>query len=217
MCRKPYSLPMGSSIAILTGDLIGSTRAAPGRVEATMTLLAETAAEVGDDTRFTRYRGDGWQMALEKPGDCLRACLFILARLRANQEALPTRIAVGIGTEYPTDAADLSTAMGPAFTASGRALEQMDKARILTISGAGVEDFRRLAFAFAEDYARRWSAEQAEAMALALHPDAPTQDQIAARLRITRQAVGSRLRAAGYRILSQASQAFLADHLKDTP
>ena len=32
--------------------------------------------------------------------------------------------AVGIGEEYPTDASDLSTAMGPAFTASGRALER---------------------------------------------------------------------------------------------
>jgi hypothetical protein len=206
---------MGSTIAILTGDLIGSTRAAPERVEVTMALLAETAATVGDDTRFTRSRGDGWQMALSDPGDCLRACLHILARLRANRDALPTRIAVGIGTEYPTDATDLSTAMGPAFTASGRALELLDGMQILTIAGEGIEDFRRLAFAFAEDYARRWSVEQAEAMAMALDLDAPTQEQIAARLSITRQAVGSRLRAAGYRILAQASRAFLADHVRE--
>lgn len=205
---------MGKSVAILTGDLIGSTGALPETVEATMRLLATCAAEIGDDTRFTRYRGDGWQLRLEMPGDCLWACLYILARLRANG-ALPTRIAVGIGKEYPTKGKDLSAAMGPAFTESGRALDQLKQGRTLALAGDGVDDFRRLAFAFADEYAARWSVEQAQAMALALSPVHPTQDAIATSLGITRQAVGSRLKAAGYSILERAHHTFFREYTQD--
>lgn len=173
-----------------------------------MGLLAACAAEIDSNTRFTRYRGDGWQICLEKPGDCLWACLYILATLQ-TAKAISTRIAVGIGTEYPTNSKDLSAAMGPAFTDSGRALEQMKHGQRLALAGEGVDDFRKLTFAFAEEYASKWSLEQAQAMLKALSPEQPTQDVIAAELGITRQAVGSRLRSAGNSMLARASFAFV--------
>ncbi|MFN4171495.1 MAG: hypothetical protein ACK4GW_07050 [Pseudorhodobacter sp.] len=210
---------MTDHIAILTGDLVGSTDAPAGRVSDTMILLAAIAREIGPDCRFTRHRGDGWQMALTEPGDCLWACLYILARLRADPDALPSRIAAGIGAYHPTDATDLSTAMGPAFTASGRALDQMARGQYLALSGkkTEIDRFRKLAFAFAEEHAIRWSKEQAEAMAHALHPDAPTQEQIAQALGISRQAVGLRLKAAGYHVLDQACLAFRAEPILPFP
>ena len=203
---------MGKTVAILTGDLVGSTAALPKTVEATMRLLAVCAMEIGPDSRFTRFRGDGWQLCLEMPGDCLWACLYILARLKADG-ALSTRIAVGIGEEYPTDSKDLSAAIGPAFTASGHALDQMKQGQTLALAGDGLDKFRHLTFAFADDYASRWSVEQAEAMKLALSPAFPTQDAIAKSLGISRQAVGSRLKAAGYSILDRAHLAFLDDYV----
>ena len=110
---------MSRTVAILTGDLIGSTEAPPKAVERSMQIIADCASEIGQRTDFTRFQGDGWQMRLVQPGDCLWACLLILARLRIETGAPGTRIAVGIGEEYPTDAKTLATAMGPAFTASG--------------------------------------------------------------------------------------------------
>jgi hypothetical protein len=203
-------------VAILTGDLIGSTSARPGIVDGTMALIQHCATQIEGPTDFTRFRGDGWQMRLVQPGDCLWACLLILARLRAQEGALGTRIAVGIGEEYPTDASDLSTAMGPAFTASGRALEQMKPDRLLTLDGpkGSIDAFRKLAFVIAGDLAGRWSVSQAEAMALKLDVDSPagdreSNDRIARQLGITRQAVDARLKAADYPILNDAIEAFL--------
>lgn len=207
---------MSRTVAILTGDLIGSTDARPGTVDGTMALIQHCATRIEGPTDFTRFRGDGWQMRLVQAGDCLRACLLILARLRAQEGALRTRIAVGIGEEHPTDAKTLSTAMGPAFTASGRALEQMKPDRLLALDGpkGSIDPFRKLTFLIAGDLASRWSINQAEAMALKLDPDSPADrraanERVARALGITRQAVDARLKAADYHLLDEMMQAFL--------
>lgn len=211
---------MSDTVAILTGDLIGSTQASPEAVDGTMSILRDCAASIGNRTDFTRYRGDGWQLRLLHPGDCLWACLLILARLRANPGALGCRIAVGLGTEYPTDARDLSTAMGPAFTASGRALDRMKPDQLLALDGIQpdgrkIDRFQQLAFAVAADLAARWTTSQAEAMALKLDPDSPADERlsnedISRRLGVTRQAVDARLRSADYPLLNDLIQAFIA-------
>lgn len=207
---------MSRIVAILTGDLIGSTAVPPEAVERSMRLIANCAGEIGQDTDFTRFRGDGWQIRLLRPGDCLWACLLILARLRAVDGALGCRIAIGIGEEYDTNANTLSTAMGPAFTASGRTLDQMKPDRLIALGSLPTkpDSFRHLAITIAATLAARWSREQAEAMALKLDVDSPagdreSNDRIARQLGITRQAVDARLKAADYPILNDAIEAFL--------
>jgi hypothetical protein len=194
--------------AILTGDLIKSTQASADKVDATMRLLAEVAHVIDDDTRFTRFRGDGWQIYLHNAGDCLWASLFILARLKASGAALSTRISVGIGDVWKLPEGDLSAAAGPAFTASGQELDDMHKGQTLAIRGESVDRFQRRIFAFAEDKVSRWSPEQAEAMALALDPAMNSRATIAKQLGITRQAVEARLVAAGQGLLEEACSDF---------
>jgi hypothetical protein len=207
---------MSRVVAILTGDLVGSTSAASGAVDATLRIISDCADQIGKAADFTRFRGDGWQVRVNQPGDCLWACLLILARLRADPRALGCRIAVGIGEEYPTDARDLSAAMGPAFTASGRALDRMKPTNLLALDGLPkVDPFRKLAFTVAAELASRWSTSQAEAMALKLDPESPADERlsneaIAQRLGITRQAVDARLRAADYPLLDEMMLAFIA-------
>jgi hypothetical protein len=209
---------MSRIVAILTGDLVGSTLARPEIVDATMAIIRDCASQIDGPTDFTRFRGDGWQMRLAQPGECLWACLLILARLRAQDGALPSRIAVGIGEEYQTDATDLSTAMGPAFTTSGRALDRMKPDRLLSVDGQGIDTFRKLAFTVAADLAGRWTKSQAEAMALKLDPASPpderlANEEIARRLGLTRQAVDARLKAADYHLLEELIEAFLEDQM----
>ncbi len=229
---------MSSLVAILTGDLIGSTAATPEAVERSMRIIADCARDIGERTNFTRYRGDGWQMRVVQPGDCLWACLLILARLRADDLALGCRIAVGIDEEFKPDASDLSTAMGPAFTASGRALDQMKPGALLALAGKSpkhhegpkdthktaenvkIDTFRKLAFTVAAELAGRWTGGQAEAVALKLHPDSPANERlsnetVAKRLGITRQAVDARLKSADYHILDEMMLAFLDDYMPD--
>lgn len=196
--------------AVLTGDLIASTAAPPARTDATMRLLASCAADIDDNTRFSRFRGDGWQLYLSEPGRCLHACLYIMARLAAAPDVLPTRISVGIGEVLALGDSSLESSLGEAFTLSGRGLDEMRKGQRLSISGEKVGDFQKLAFAFAEDIMTRWTVPQAEAMAHVLSPLMPTHAVIAERLGVTRPAIDQRIAAARWSLLEQANAAFFA-------
>lgn len=210
-------------IAVLTGDLIASTTAAPAMVDRAMQALAEAARTLGHwaghDTRFTRFRGDGWQIYLEKPELALRATLFLTAWLRACDAGLATRIAVAIARHDHLGASGLSGASGPAFERSGRALDTMQRSETVILDAtpdspspesppSPERPWQAAVLALAHWQAGHWSREQAEAMVLALSPEAPTQDQIALTLGITRQAVQARLKGAGLRALQPALAAF---------
>lgn len=199
---------MTQSAAVLTGDLIASTRAPEAEVTASMALIAQIAARIGQSTRFTRYRGDGWQIYLDDPGRGLWAMLLIAASLRA--EALPeSRIALGLGAAHGGSADSLVTAGGEAFTASGRALDAMADPSRFALAGAGIDRLHQRLIALLDDRALGWSREQAEVVALALEPEQqPTQAQMAARLKISRQAVAARLQAAGFANIKAAEQDF---------
>jgi hypothetical protein len=212
--------------AVLTGDVIGSSKASPVKLEATMNSISNTAEFLsqytGEDTKFTpefipvdakftRYRGDGWQLVLS-PAFYLRAVALILAGLKANKQTLSTRIGIGIGTVDHLGATDLRDAQGPAFEHSGRALDSLTRDQAMTLAGevkarqekradglSGAIEWSDAAmlpmFGF---IARRWSQAQAEAIAIALRDDKQTQATIAAKLGITRQALNLRLTGAGY-------------------
>lgn len=199
--------------AVLTGDLIGSTEAGPGALEDAMDILADAARDIsawtpGADTRFTRFRGDGWQMHVAEPGIALRAAIAVVARLRAVKLGLSTRAAIGIGGVDSLGTDSLADARGPAFEASGRALDAMGKSRTMAIDGEGVTALHRIVVDLLADRARHWTPEQAEATALYLHPQNPTLADIAPTLGITPQAVNYRLTGAGAPAIRRALKAW---------
>lgn len=190
------------SVSVLTGDLIQSRTASKAAVDQAFTALQTAAEQFGKgwdiDLRFTRYRGDGWQVLLCKPGLTLHALIFLRARLRAADAGIDTRIAAGIGALGTAGTRDLSDASGAAFVASGHALDAMSPKRQLTITGTGVTDELAALIDLTEFISMGWTAAQAEAVAHALDQNAPTHDEIAKTLGITRQAVQSRLAGAGF-------------------
>lgn len=201
------------NIAVITGDLISSTAAPGAAVDRAMEALRHAANQLTTwtmaDTRFTRFRGDGWQLYLAKPSFALRAALFLIAYLRAADLGLATRISVSIGPYQTLGQVGLSGASGIAFTQSGRVLDNMPKAARMGFNSNGEEFFWQAALLdLASWQANRWTREQATAMALALDPIGPTQDQIAKSLGITRQAVQVRLKGAGLSALQSALFAF---------
>lgn len=207
-------------VAALTGDLIGSTQADAGAVDRAMAILTNAATDISAwhpnrDTRFTRYRGDGWQAIIEVPGEALRAALYIFARLSAARPGLSTRISIGIGTVTGLPSALLSDASGKAFEVSGRGLDQMGKLRKLAIDGHEVTPFHQIIARLLAERAGRWTPQQAEAMAFALHPDNPTQSDIANTLGISSQAVSYRLNGAGSFEIRDALRTWEDEYIKD--
>lgn len=195
--------------AILTGDLIGSTSAGPEALAQSMAALEQAAAEIalwpgGTDTRFTRSRGDGWQMALWGPGPGLRVAFVLQARLRALPQGLPTRLSLAVGRVDTLGSRDLSDAAGPAFTASGQGLDGMDRSHRLALALGRQTPFAQALAGLCDAVMRGWSREQAAALALALAPDRPGLAQIAERFGISKQAVNYRLTGAGIAPIRQA-------------
>lgn len=173
-----------------------------------MELFASLAKRIGPLTRFTRYRGDGWQIYLDDPGLGLWAMILFAASARAAN-GLQSRIALGLGSVYGGSPDSLTTAGGTAFVASGRALDKMSKAQCLALAGDGVDVLHSRLVSIIDMIISDWSREQAEAVAMALRPeDHPTQADIAEYLGITRQAVAARLAAANFHQIDAANDDF---------
>lgn len=212
------------NIAVLTGDLIASTKAGDTAIDRAMQALSQAARTIGDwsghDTRFTRFRGDGWQLYLEKPGLALRATLFLTAYLRASDAGLASRLTIAIAPYTHLGASGLWGASGLAFEQSGHRLDKMGRRDRIAFANSDEDTlefgavptaqgpWQGAVLALAHWQASNWTREQAEAVALALDPINPTQDQIAQSLGITRQAVQARLKGAGLAALQPALAAF---------
>jgi hypothetical protein len=160
----------------------------------------------GADTRFTPFRGDGWQILLAAPELSLDAVIMLTAHLRALAPGVATRLALGFGDIDRLPPGDLSRATGAAFVLAGDALDTMPRHRRIALAGGpALLDRHEAVFHLVHFIATRWSAEQAQAIILALAPDhGPTQEDIAQPLGISRQAVQLRLKGAGWDALAPA-------------
>lgn len=202
--------------AVLTGDLIGSTSAEPDRVERSMVVLEREAGLMDSDSRFTRFRGDGWQILLRRPSKFLWSTVYLGARLKADPQAtLASRISIGLGQVERLGSGTLSDASGSAFVNSGRGLDEMVReGQTIKLTGAPADDIQRAALAFVADRMERWSPEQAQAVSLKLRGGNDiTQGEMAEQIGITRQAVAARLHSAGFALIEATITAFQRHYL----
>lgn len=181
--------------AVLTGDLIGSRKAEPRETDRAMEAIADTACSM--HAAFLRFRGDGWQAQLDRPELSLRFALLVTAALRGLKLPL-SRFAIGIDEIAPERAASLAAETGKAFVLSGEILDAMPRR-----STFGIACMTRkhspttwAAARLSDQVARKWTPEQAEAMALALSLPEPSGNSIAASLGISPAAASYRLQGA---------------------
>ncbi|MGJ3231543.1 MAG: hypothetical protein ACFE0P_07075 [Oceanicaulis sp.] len=184
--------------AVLTGDLIGSTKTERSVVE----LAFDALEEVGDIVRgsdaeggagLERFRGDGWQSLVFDPAFALRAALLFSAAVASVDRSIATRVAVGVGPVNGLHPAGLNSSDGPAFRVSGRLLENMPRGARLAVAMEGEADpatpWRSAAFGFAGAVAENWTQKQALVMRRLLERPAPTQSQVAALAGVKQQTV----------------------------
>jgi hypothetical protein len=191
--------------AVLTGDIIRSTRLVPAALDAAMARLSEAAAamsawEGATPARFTRFRGDGWQCLAPAPGLALRASLFLRANLRALDREADTRISSGIGPGALPASGDLAAASGAAFELSGRGLDRMARSQQFAVAWArppAASTVIAAVFALCDEISRLWTPAQAEVMAESLSPGEEAQRALAAERGISQQAIAKRLSGGG--------------------
>jgi hypothetical protein len=199
-------------LAVLTGDIVRSTRLGPGALDAAMGALAAAAAEAarwesGADARFSRFRGDGWQCVAPSPRLALRTVLYLRARLRALDREIDTRVSVGIGPGILPAGGGLAAATGPAFEIAGRGLDRMARVQQLAIGWAAPPPAAPIVgavYALVDEISRLWTPRQAEVLAESLSPGEERQKELAAQHGVSQQAIAKRLSGGGDWALQRA-------------
>lgn len=191
-------MPNTYARAVITGDLIRSTSLPPQQADAAISALEQAAHNWVGDLHFTRFRGDGWQILLDRPQTALRIAFYMTAALAAANTGLTTRLAIGFGTVARLPAGDLSGATGTAFIRSGRALDQMPRnIRWIVAGGPTLPAWIPATIALADWHSARWTAGQAAVVAEWLDPVDRTQEEWASMMGLTRQAWKARFDGSG--------------------
>ena len=220
----------GKIYAVLTGDLIGSSRFRIQQREEVLSNLKDSFKKISSDiiaSQFVVFRGDSFQGVLSRPDEALNAALIIraslLSKFKGKRTRLDARIAIGIGTiDYlPPDQAGEGD--GEAFRNSGLELDKMKKSEqnlIIRTPWTEINEELRTECALLDALIQRLTKEQAEAIAYQLPKreylvldqgdqgiieEEITQEKIAIILSISQPALSQRLKTGGY----WAVQAFL--------
>jgi hypothetical protein len=208
-------------VAVLTGDIIGSSQLSAERLNRARAIVLEGARQFNSRSRRSIvgkpefFRGDAWQLLLKEPRRALRAALYIRALL-CSETGVGTRISLGVGHVDVIDRSRISLSTGEAFTLSGHALDQMTG--YFDLSGALPERAGPLVGWFpailhlSSGLMRHWTRRQAEIVSLALLLDNPTHERIAITLSppVSKQTVSESLAGASWRTLLEALRAFEA-------
>jgi hypothetical protein len=200
----------GNLHAVLTGDLVSSSRLTSKQSQQAMELLRTSAALF--ERCFTgtvvghmdTFRHDSWQLLLKKPEQAFRAALFLRSTLKMESDALTkfdSRISIGIGTVEYIATERISDSRGSAFTLSGRGVDTMKGSSLaLSIETENAEAWREMTGAvipLLDCIATDWTPTESRAVNAALM--GRTQEESARnwsskkRTTPTRQAVGDSL------------------------
>ena len=121
--------------AVLTGDLVKSSRLTSVKSKGAMDRLKKIALEFAElhpnsvVGRMDTFRHDSWQLLLQQPALAFRTAVFLRTALKLLSDAstkYDTRVSIGIGKVELISKGRISDSRGPAFTCSGKGLDAMD-------------------------------------------------------------------------------------------
>jgi len=118
--------------------------------------------------RIAFFRGDSWQCCMARPGLAVETAVFFRAGLKATGNPklkLDTRIGIGIGAVDKLNRRNITLSSGPAFNASGAALDEIGKRRMgILFEGPGGEKkhspLLETALSLLDALINRWSARE---------------------------------------------------------
>ncbi|WP_321473101.1 hypothetical protein [uncultured Paludibaculum sp.] len=205
--------------AVLTGDIIRSSRLSPAQLASVRSSLTAAVAAV---KRWKRglvsgklefYRGDGWQLLLTDPALAMRAAVFLRASLLA-QGLADTRVSIGVGEVRNTRSRRTSLSTGQAFVLSGHGLDEMAQHSRMTFeipeSAGPLSAWPRVVSHLCDALMGRWTRRQAELICAAVVPEEPGAETVAQSLHppISKQAVAKALKSANWYVLREAIHHF---------
>lgn len=192
-----------TQIAVLTGDLIGSTRVPePAAFRQRLRELLGLATD-RFQAQTNLFRGDGFQVAVDRQVNVFRLAVLLRVGLISCSPASDTRwdariaIAFGVGSLSATDQ------NSEAWVNSGRTLDAMEKGNLHVYHNGEVMALATgVATAFADDLLNHLTATEAEVLYYYLLEE-DSHQRIADRLGKQRPTVTKALQRARYQLLDR--------------
>ena len=217
----------GALYAVLTGDIVRSSRMAGADRRALPGLLRRISRDVRRalpgkvPLDASVYRGDGWQLLLTDPAASLRAALLFRAMViaaAAGGSRSDTRIAIGLGGIDFVDNERISEGDGEAYRLSGQALDAMREPHRMTLVRSTTDTANHGALVQLLDaLVQEWTPFQARAVVGRIQ--GLTQAKIAGLWPepIAQPSVAKHLERARWRFVEGALQTFEADLAHEQP
>ena len=195
--------------AVLTGDIVKSRRLTAEQSKALQQRMKSAASEFNQTFSGTLAgklgitRGDGWQVALQKPEHALRLALYLRAIVKSEFDT-DTRVSIGIGSVDRLELENIIESTGLAFERSGHGLEMVRRGCRLTIDSDAIDRGEELIIRLLDCIVSRWTSKAAIALAGVLlnqtHDEISENSPISERSgkKPTRQAVGDALGRASW-------------------
>lgn len=189
-------------IAVLTGDLVHSTKMAPAMYKATLACLQQQLAVAQKQCHAVAeiYRGDGFQVQYPNPVLALASALAIKLALHAAEFAtkpVQCTLSLAYGSGQTNDGA-LNTAMGQVFIASGRGLEATPRGDLtLHFEQSSKDDALVLLTRFFNHQLNTLTKSQAQLLGQYIASDFAEHKEIARLTGTSRQNISNRLAGIG--------------------
>lgn len=192
--------------SVLTGDIVKSSKLSLEKHKLLIKVLRSCSAELSNvfpgalKYQPELFRGDSWQLLIQKPEMALSVALFYRAYLKAKMQidSIDARMALSFGT---VDIIASELGVGDAYKISGKALDKKGKRKMKFVSGVIPEHEPIDLIVQNTDYiSSRWTSRQSKIILLSLQNK--NQKIIARKLHITQQAVSQHLDSAGWTIIS---------------
>ncbi len=190
-------------VSVITGDIIGSTLGNDSQRRKMLDVVEGSLDEIQNELVFRMqlefFRGDAFQILIEKPEKALLVAVLLRAALSGNTPKdnlymWDARMAIGVGgVKYRTDS--LAKSNGDAFVYSGRTLDEMGNERLaIKTHWVPMNDEFAVSTPFADDLISQWTRVQANVIYDYLLYDV-TQGQIARKKGMSPQNVSKVLKA----------------------
>ncbi len=200
-------------IAVITGDLINSTRVADSKAFKRQLDALLQRLQKRFDAEVATYRGDGFQIAMDANNNALQLALLLRTGLIAaspdSENRWDARIAIawgegaGEGEENGEGKLDPASQIGPVYIQSGRALDALGKQHLQAVTAGELPTLAlNLSCRFADDILNQLTAVEAEVLYYYLQ-DRGSHQSIADRLGKQRPTVTVALQRARYKLLAQ--------------
>lgn len=194
--------------AVITGDIVNSTRLDASAYELAITRLTEIFGllESRYHAKWEIFRGDSFQLNLPEPSFAMHSALLIKTYLlftSENENFLSVTLSVGLG-EVIVDSQQLTTSHGSAYTLSGRGLDKTSRGGISLHSDLDdLNNMLTLPTHFLAHLLSSFSRKQAEALYSYILMNYPEHQKIADKMHTSRQNVSKLLSRGGAELVRE--------------